>query len=397
MAVVMRDTDVEMKGGQLAGKHILLGVSGGIAAVDTVRLCRELRRYGAKVSVVMTQSAQKVITPLAVKWSSQGDVISDWDSDLTVLSQVDAIIVSPATRNLLASHLHGLMNGPLLMAMSAARKRNTPILLVPSMHNDLAEDPVTGDLVQEIQKQGAKVIWGEHEEGKRKTPPSEHIVAELCNLVNKNKTSVVITLGANRSAMDDIRFLQNTSSGRTGFAIADYLHRWGMDITCVSGITSELPPTWLPLVIKSPDPEEMLDELIALSNDDINAWVHTAAVLDYQIEKAAEGKVASQQSGLQLNLVETRKHIVELAPLCKGACRIGFKLESGIKQKDLVHRAVAQNEKAQMTATIANRLEDIGNSEMPRAHLVDANGAHFVLQTESDMCDAIRVLIERGV
>ncbi len=397
MAVVMRDTDVEMKGGQLAGKHILLGVSGGIAAVDTVRLCRELRRYGAKVSVVMTQSAQKVITPLAVKWSSQGDVISDWDSDLTVLSQVDAIIVSPATRNLLASHLHGLMNGPLLMAMSAARKRNTPILLVPSMHNDLAEDPVTDDLVQEIQKQGAKVIWGEHEEGKRKTPPSEHIVAELCNLVNKNQTSVVITLGANRSAMDDIRFLQNTSSGRTGFAIADYLHRWGMDITCVSGITSEQAPTWLPLVIKSPDPEEMLDELIALSNDEINAWVHTAAVLDYQIEKAAEGKVASQQSGLQLNLVETRKHIIELAPLCKGACRIGFKLESGIKQKDLVHRAVAQNEKAQMTATIANRLEDIGDSQMPRAHLVDANGAHFVLQTESDMCDAIRVLIERGV
>ena len=397
MAVVMRDTDVEMKGGQLAGKHILLGVSGGIAAVDTVRLCRELRRYGAKVSVVMTQSAQKVITPLAVKWSSQGDVISDWDSDLTVLSQVDAIIVSPATRNILASHLHGLMNGPLLMAMSAARKRNTPILLVPSMHNDLAEDPVTDDLVQEIQKQGAKVIWGEHEEGKRKTPPSEHIVAELCNLVNKNKTSVVITLGANRSAMDDIRFLQNTSSGHTGFAIADYLHRWGMDITCVSGITSEHAPTWLPLVIKSPDPEEMLDELIALSNDDINAWVHTAAVLDYQIEKAAEGKVASQQSGLQLNLVETRKHIMELAPLCKGACRIGFKLESGIKQKDLVHRAVAQNEKAQMTATIANRLEDMGDSEMPRAHLVDATGAHFVLQTENDMCEAIRVLIERGV
>ena len=397
MAVVMRDTDVEMKGGQLAGKHILLGVSGGIAAVDTVRLCREIRRYGAKVSVVMTQSAQKVITPLAVRWSSQGDVISDWDSDLSVLSEVDAIIVSPATRNILASHLHGLMNGPLLMAMSAARKRNTPILLVPSMHNDLAEDPVTDNLVEEIQRQGAKVIWGEHEEGKRKTPASEHIVAELCNLVNKNQTSVVITLGANRSAMDDIRFLQNTSSGRTGFAIADYLHRWGMDITCVSGITSERAPTWLPLVIKSPDPEEMLDELIALSNDDIDAWIHTAAVLDYQIEKAAEGKVASQQSGLQLNLVETRKHIIELAPLCKGACRIGFKLESGIKQKDLVHRAVAQNEKAQMTATIANRLEDIGNSEMPRAHLVDANGAHFVLQTEGDMCDAIRVLIERGV
>ena len=396
MAVTMRDTDVEMKGGQLAGKHILLGVSGGIAAVDTVRLCRELRRYGAKVSVVMTQSAQKVITPLAVKWSSQGDVISDWDSDLSVLSEVDAIIVSPATRNLIASHLHGLMNGPLLMAMSAARSRKTPILLIPSMHGDLAEDPVTDNLVEELQKQGAKVMWGAQEEGKRKTPACEHIVAKLCNLVNDNQTSVVITLGANRSAMDDIRFLQNTSSGRTGFAIADYLYRWGMDITCVSGITSERAPTWLPLVIESPDPEDMLNELIALTNDEIDAWIHTAAVLDYRIEKAAQGKVASQQSGLRLDLVETRKHIMELAPLCEGACRIGFKLESGVKQRDLVHRAVAQNEMAQMTATIANRLEDIDNPEMPRAHLVDASGAHFILQTEKDMCEAIRVLIERG-
>jgi hypothetical protein len=67
-----------------------------------------------------------------------------------------------------------------------------------------------------------------------------------------------------------------------------------------------------------------------------------------------------------------------------------------VKQRDLVHRAVAQNEMAQMTATIANRLEDIDNPEMPRAHLVDASGAHFILQTEKDMCEAIRVLIERG-
>ena len=78
--MAMRDTDVEIRGDSLAGKKILLGVSGGIAAVDTVRLARELRRHGAIVSVMMTHSAQKIITPLAVEWATQTNVITDWES-----------------------------------------------------------------------------------------------------------------------------------------------------------------------------------------------------------------------------------------------------------------------------------------------------------------------------
>ena len=78
----MRDTDVEVTGDALKGIHILLGVTGGIAAVDTVRLARELRRHGANLTVIMTKSAQEIITPLAVRWASQGQVITDWDGDL---------------------------------------------------------------------------------------------------------------------------------------------------------------------------------------------------------------------------------------------------------------------------------------------------------------------------
>ena len=79
---IMRDTDVEIRGSSLKGRHVLLGVSGGIAAVDTVRLARELRRHGADVSVIMTPSAQQVITPMAVRWACQGEVITDWDGGL---------------------------------------------------------------------------------------------------------------------------------------------------------------------------------------------------------------------------------------------------------------------------------------------------------------------------
>ena len=392
----MRDTDVEVRGSSLSGRHVLLGVTGGIAAVDTVRLARELRRHGAKVSVIMTPSAQEIITPMAVRWASQGEVITDWDGDLSALSGFDAVLVTPATRNLIASFIHGLMNGPLLMALSAARGKNCPIMMVPSMHNDLANDPVTEDLVFQCAKQGVQILWGAEEEGKRKTPNHEEIVARLGNLINKNGTSVVVTLGATRSAIDDVRYVQNTSSGKTGYRIADDLYRHGMDVTCVSGVTTVNKPEWLPLDIKCPEPNSMLDELKALTKDGIDVWIHAAAVLDYVIPEPVEGKIASLQGDLNVQLKEGAKHISELKEMCDGSVRIGFKLESGIKQKDLVHRAHAQIQTAGMTATIANRMEDYGKEGMPRGWLVDSHGAHFILETENDMCNAIRSVIENN-
>ena len=392
----MRDTDVELRGMSLNGRHILLGVTGGIAAVDTVRLARELRRHGAEVTVIMTPSAQEIITPLAVRWASQGEVITDWDGDLSGLSNFDAVLVTPATRNIMASFVHGLMNGPLLMALSAARGRNSPIMMVPSMHNDLANDPVTEDLVMQCVKSGVRILWGAEEEGKRKTPNHDETVARLAHFVNQNSTSVVVTLGATRSAIDDVRYVQNTSSGRTGYRIADDLYRHGMDVTCVSGVTTVDCPSWLPLEIQCPEPDEMLAELKALVKDDIDVWIHAAAVLDYVIPEPVEGKIASLQGQLDIQLQEGAKHIMELKEMCKGTTRIGFKLESGIKQKDLVHRAVAQIETSGMNATIANRIEDYGKEDKPRGWLVDSHGAHFILNTETDMCNAIRSVIENN-
>lgn len=397
--MAMRDTDVEIRGDSLAKKRILLGVSGGIAAVDTVRLARELRRHGAVVSVMMTHSAQKIISPLAIEWATQSPVITDWQSDLTALEEVDGILIAPTTRDLMASYLHGLQHGPILMALSVARTRDCPVMMIPSMHADLANDPVTQELVDEVRQKGIEVHWGEEVEGKRKTPPHQEIVARFANYVNSRKThrkSVVITLGATRSPIDDIRFIQNTSSGSTGFAIADDLFRHGHDVTCVKGITSVATPNWLPLIIPAELPNEMLKELFALTNDNIDAWVHSAAVLDYVVENSAEGKLASQQGPLEVKLIESPKHILELTKKCHGSVRIGFKLETGIKQKELVRRALAQIEYANMTAVVANRLEDINDSSKPRAYLVDRTGSDFMLPTIGDMCTAVRTLIERG-
>ena len=376
-----------------------MGETGGIAAVDTVRLLREMRRHGAEMLVIMTESAQRVITPLAVEWASQCEVITDWDGDMKQLEDVDAILVAPATRNTIAAHLHGMQQGPLLMALSAARSRDTHVLMVPSMHADLADDPVTDDIVERLREEGIDVLWGDLEEGKRKTPNHEHVVARFAHGINataSNRKSVVVTLGGTYSPIDDVRGIQNTSSGATGYAIADSLYRHGHDVTCVVGKTSVPEPGWLPLCIPAENPSDMLAELKALANDDIDAWVHTAAVLDYIVESPAEGKLASQQGPLHVKLVEGAKHIQELKEKVRGSTRIGFKLETGIKQRDLIHRATAQIELSEMTAVVANRLEDLDDTTKPRGYLVDKQGSHFVLETQFDLCDALRTIIERG-
>ena len=395
----VRDTDVERRGSSLSGKRILVGVTGGIAAVDTVRLLREMRRHGAEMLVIMTESAQRVITPLAVEWASQCEVITDWDGDMKQLEDVDAILVAPATRNTIAAHLHGMQQGPLLMALSAARSRDTHVLMVPSMHVDLADDPVTDDIVERLREEGIDVLWGDLEEGKRKTPNHEHVVARFAHGINataSNRKSVVVTLGGTYSPIDDVRGIQNTSSGATGYSIADSLYRHGHDVTCVVGKTSVPEPEWLPLCIPAENPNDMLAELKALANDDIQAWVHTAAVLDYIVEAPAEGKLASQQGPLHVKLVEGAKHIQELKEKVRGSTRIGFKLETGVKQRDLIHRATAQIEHSEMTAVVANRLEDLSDTTKPRGYLVDKQGSHFVLETQFDLCDALRTIIERG-
>ena len=141
----------------------------------------------------------------------------------------------------------------------------------------------------------------------------------------------------------------------------------------------------------------MLAELMAIAKDNIDAWIHCAAVLDYLVANPAQGKIASQQGTLQVELIDGTKHIHALKEICSGSVRIGFKLESGVKQNDLIYRAVAQIENAGMTAVVANRLEDLGNPDKPRGYLVDSHGAHFILEDEKKMCDAIQTFVERGI
>ncbi len=394
---VSRDTGVTIASRCLDGRRILLAVTGGIAAVESVKLARELRRHGAIVQPMMSNDATRVISPLALSWGSGVDVMTNWEPSMSQLDGFDAILVAPATRNTIAKHIHGIMDSPIMMALAASRGNNTPILFVPSMHNDLFDDPVTDDLLSSIMDSGAHIFVDEEEEGRRKQPDPVSIVAELCHICNSSlpaRRVVAITLGANRAPIDSVRAIQNASSGRTGWAIAEHLHRMGHTVICIAGKTSVRPSFTMPDVRVDGTPQGMLSiaKDVASSEPRPEVWIHAAAVLDY-FQKPIQGKRPSGDGDWTLVLNEGPKHISELSGLTEGSFRIGFKLEVKSSQDDLVNRSLEQISRYGMDAVVANDLADLASDKGPRCRIVLPDGSFSIIDDQMSMCESIESLV----
>ena len=393
-----KDTGVAFHSDALLGKRVLLAIAGGIAAVESVRLARELRRHQPDLTVIMSEDATKIISPLAVSWGSDTIVHQGWSSEMSQLEAFDMILIAPATRNTISKHLHGIMDSPLLMALSAGRGRGSKLCFVPSMHSDLFDDPVTTELIDALIDEGSHVIINELNEGKLKQPDPVSIVADVCHIANSTDSSkiVAITMGANRAPIDAVRAIQNASSGRTGWIISEYLHRMGHNVICIAGKTSAVPTFILPNVFRDGSPDGMLalcKEIAQESQPDV--WIHAAAVLDYFTEPE-DGKKPSGENTWQLNLNPGRKHIEELRHLVGDSIRIGFKLESNVDVPTLVARAEAQIERYGLNAVIANLMEKMNEKDELRARIVHADGRLEEIEDDFSLVRGIHRLITRN-
>ena len=390
------DTGVSQLSNSLAGRKVLLAVTGGIAAVESIKLCRELRRHGALVSPMMTKEATKVITPLALSWGSNSDIISNWDSSMSQLDDYDGIIVAPATRNTISKHLNGIIDSPVMMALSAARGKGTPLIFVPSMHSDLFDDPVTSEILSQLSSEGSHVIIDHEKEGKIKQPSHIRIVAEFSNILNSdlpNRKRIAITLGSNIAPIDDVRSITNHSTGTTGWSISEYLYRMGHDVFCIAGRTQYYPNFNLPKVKYTEHPIEMLEEAVNISYSFTpEVWIFSAAVLDY-VPKPSEGKIPSTKEEIQIKMDPTQKHIPVILNATGQCYSIGFKLESNIDFEKLLEKASSQISRYSLDAVIANRLEDLNNPESPRAWILDSTGKSSEISDLTSLCGIIESLI----
>lgn len=391
------DTGVSAKGSSLEGKRVILAVSGGIAATESIKLARELRRHGAAVYPIMSKSAERIVSPLALSWGSGDKVITEWDPEMSQLSSFDGLILAPATRNSIAKFTHGLLDSPMMMALSAASGRGIPIMFVPSMHNDLFHDAVTKDLLSSIEGLGVEVLLDEPSEGRMKQPSATKIVARFCNITNRsreNRKRIAVTLGGNTAPIDSVRSIVNTSTGRTGWAIAEYLHRMGHDVVCLVGSTSSKPTFPLPDVILAKSPEEMLNESIHLAKSipPPEIWVHAAAVLDY-VPDYNEGKTASGNENWKIDLQPTKKHLRILKDYVKGSRRIGFKLEVGVDEETLLSKSRNLISENGLEAVVANLLDEVNGHSKKRCRIVFSNGDVERIQDLSGLCESIEAII----
>ena len=391
------DTGVLAIGNSLDGKRVILAVSGGIAATESVKLARELRRHGAEVYPMMTKSAEKVITPLALSWGSGISVVTDWESEMSQLGEFDGLILAPATRNTIAKFVHGIIDSPVMMAISAASGSEIPILFVPSMHNDLFHDKVTDDLIAKSVNQGVSIMVEDPQEGKRKQPNHVEIVAMFCNLVNRRiagRKRVAITLGANVASIDSIRKIVNTSTGNTGWSIAEYLHRMGHDVVCVSGLTSRKPTFSLPDIRVAESPESMLEESILVANTAKKPeyWIHAAAVLDYSPEPIS-GKFPSNSGDWEITLKPTLKHLKEIKKHTVDSKRIAFKLEVNGSEESLISKSVDLISENELLAVVANMLHDVHGKSQSRCRIVYSDGKVSEISDIDDLCAEIERII----
>jgi phosphopantothenoylcysteine decarboxylase/phosphopantothenate--cysteine ligase len=369
-----------------------LVVTGGIAAVETVRLARELRRHGAEITVTMTSEATKIISPLAVGWATGSDVNTGWSSDLPGLDTPDLVLVAPATRNTLSKICAGVMDDPAMMAITAASGAGKTILLVPSMHDDLFDDAVTGDMIETIKSIGYKVLVSPSVEGRRKQPSPTNIVRFAAAKINENlpnRANVVVIYGATESSIDPVRVISNKSSGKTGIQISDYLERMGHSVTRICGIV-ETSGVQSDIIARTPQAMvEAVRGVMAKSIPDV--WIVAAAVLDFQPVNPSMVKMSSSTPPAPIEVEPSPRLIDSIRSSGSNSRIISFKLESEIEVEELISRARSHMKRCESDAVVANLLENL-DGPGPRAHLVTKNDVDEISDLEH-LCISIESIV----
>jgi phosphopantothenoylcysteine decarboxylase/phosphopantothenate--cysteine ligase len=328
-------------------KHILVAVSGGIAAFKAVELVRELGRRGARVKVALTPNAARFVGPVTFTGlTGEPALLELWDASypgeqhVVLADWADAIVVAPATANLLARAAQGMADDLVLATLACARN-DCPVLLAPAMHTRMWQRPGTQRNIQQLQRDGlhcvgptvGKLANGKIGEG-RMSEPTE-IVDALEQLLRANSdlvgSTVVISAGPTLEDIDPVRFISNRSSGRMGYAIATAARDRGASVVLVTGPTSIPVPSAVEVVQVRSAIEMQSAIQAAVPRADI--IIMTAAVADYRSATQQQQKMKKQGDTLTIELVKNPDILAELGAArarnkSKHPVLVGFAMET---------------------------------------------------------------------
>ncbi len=302
----------------LAGRKIVLGISGGIAAYKAAELARQLRKRGADLRVVMTRNAARFVSPLTFATLTQAPVCTSlWKpSDTWSIEHVsnarwgDLLLVAPATANLIARFAHGIADDALTTLYLAWRG---PVVVAPAMNTAMFEHPAYRANEAALRQRGHAIVGPEPgelacgEEGPGRLASLEAILAAVESALSPARPlegiRVLVTAGPTREFLDPIRFLSNPSSGKMGFALAEQAARMGAQVTLIAG----------PVALVAPPGVERVDVVSAQEMHDAvmercgqaDILVFAAAVADFAPERAAESKIRKREWARSLQLRRT--------------------------------------------------------------------------------------------
>jgi phosphopantothenoylcysteine decarboxylase/phosphopantothenate--cysteine ligase len=374
----------------LSGKHIILGVTGSIAAYKAADLASKLTQQGAQVDVIFTSGAEKFITPLTFQSVTGRKAFADadlWGGEAHILHvglghRADLLVIAPCTANTLAKLAHGLADNLLTvtaLAMSGA------ILVAPAMDAGMYENPATQENVRILQERG--VLFAGPAEGRmasglsgtgRMLEPAEilgHIRLALARDGKLAGKRIVVTAGGTQEPIDPVRYITNRSSGKQGYALAQAALDAGAAVTLVTHPTGLVPPVGAD-VIEVRTTQEMLDAVLkACENAD--GLVMAAAVADFRVKHVAEHKLKKRDGIPQIELTAAPDILGTVAE-SRGSLKhlkvvAGFAAES----RDLLENASAKLKSKQLNFIAANDIsaDDAGFAvDTNRITLLHADG-----------------------
>jgi phosphopantothenoylcysteine decarboxylase/phosphopantothenate--cysteine ligase len=375
--------------GELAGRHIILGLSGGIACYKAAELTRELVKAGATVQVVMTEAAEQFITAVTLQALSNRTVYtSQWDAreannmaHINLTREADAVLVAPASADFVAKLLHGRADDLLSLLCLARPIERCPLLVAPAMNREMWAHPATQRNFAQLAADGTTVLGpgsgdqacGEIGDG-RMLEPAE-LLAELIAFFAPKRLAgrrVLITAGPTFEPIDPVRGLTNRSSGKMGFAIARAAAEAGADVTLVAG----------PVALETPRRVQRIDVTTALEMQAAvmaevvrsDVFIATAAVSDWRVANVAGDKIKKVEGrgAPAFELVENPDILGSVAALAKPPFCVGFAAESG----ELVANASAKRKRKNVPLIVANLGPATFGRDDNAVTLIDARGSH---------------------
>ena len=376
----------------MQGKHILLGVTGGIAAYKSPDLVRRLRERGAEVQVVMTQAAREFVTPTTFQAVSGRTVRSDlWDASaeaamghIELARWADAVLIAPASADFLARLAAGLADD-LLTTLCLATE--APIAVAPAMNHLMWSNAATRANIATLAGRSVQILGpgvgdqacGESGEGRMLEPLdlAERLQALLVPahgaLAGRR---VLITAGPTRERIDPVRFISNRSSGKMGFAVAQAAREAGASVVLVSGPVSQ--PT--PVGVRRVDIESASEMLAAVMRElpGTDLFISTAAVADYRPARAAEQKIKKTSDTLELAMERTADVLATVAARSERPFVVGFAAET---------ESVEQNAR---TKLLKKNLDMIAANEVGHDKAFDCEDNQLIVLTRAGRHELVR-------